>query len=149
MIHRMIDRISDLRINKSREFFKILPEEAYEIFLDIKNIIGDEAELTLHGDNVEVTTKTRKKVSERFSFYSRGIKNGDTVKFVEDEKISAIVINSRQVLFEGESWYLSPLARKLFERIGKGNNSGAYQGPSFFTFNNIRLTDLKVIDAED
>ena len=36
MIHRMIDRISDLRINKSREFFKIMPEEAYEIFSDIK-----------------------------------------------------------------------------------------------------------------
>ncbi len=145
MIHRMIDRISDLRINKSREFFKIMPEEAYEIFADIKSIIGDEAELTLHGDNVEVTTPSRVRVSQIFNFYSRGIKDGDVIKFVEDDSISAIVISSRQVLFEGENWYLSPLARELFERMGKGNNSGAYQGPLFFTYQNIRLTDLKVI----
>lgn len=144
MIHRMIDRISDLRINKNREFFKILPEEAYEIFSDIKSILGDDAELTLHGDNVEVITQSRVKISERFSFYNRGIKDGDVIKFIEDDNISAIVINSRQVLFEGESWYLSPLARELFERIGKGNNSGAYQGPLFFTYQNIKLTDLKV-----
>ena len=56
------------------------------------------------------------------------------------------MISSRQVLFEGENWYLSPLARELFERMGKGNNSGAYQGPLFFTYQNIRLTDLKVIE---
>ena len=29
MIHRSIDRISDLRINKGREFFNIAPESAY------------------------------------------------------------------------------------------------------------------------
>jgi len=43
MIHRSIDRISDLRINKGREFFNIDPEAAYEILADIKELLGDEA----------------------------------------------------------------------------------------------------------
>src|SRR5690554_1270145 len=79
MIHNMIDIISDLRINKSREFFNIDPEDAYDILVDIKNLLGDEAVLELKGDNVEVykidPSKTRRKVSQRFDFYSRGLKN--------------------------------------------------------------------------
>ena len=74
LIHRSIDRISDLRISKSREFFKITPEEAYEIFYDIKELLGDEAELELHGDNIEVKTdKNNSKRKKLFSF-SKGIK---------------------------------------------------------------------------
>lgn len=87
LIHRSIDRISDLRISKSREFFKITPEEAYEIFYDIKELLGDEAELELHGDNIEVKTdknNSKRKRSQLFSFYSKGIKDGEIVKFVED-----------------------------------------------------------------
>jgi hypothetical protein len=149
LIHRSIDRISDLRINKSREFFKITPEEAYEIFYDIKELLGDEAELELHGDNVEVKTEKnsiKRKSSQLFSFYSKGIEEGEIIKFVDDESIIAIVAGPRQVLFEGSLWYLSPLARELFERQGRGNASGAYQGPLFFTYNGVRLTEISNIE---
>jgi hypothetical protein len=60
LIHRSIDRISDLRINKGREFFNIAPEKTYEILCDIKDLLGEEAEVELYGDNVEVGTKTSK-----------------------------------------------------------------------------------------
>lgn len=149
LIHRSIDRISDLRISKSREFFKITPEEAYEIFYDIKELLGDEAELELHGDNIEVKTDKnngKRKRSQLFSFYSKGIKDGEIVKFVEDETIVAVVANARQVLFEGGLWYLSSLARELYERQGRGNASGSYQGPLFFTYNGVRLTDILDIE---
>ncbi len=107
-----------------QEFFKITPEEAYEIFYDIKELLGDEAELKLHGDNIEVKTdknNSKRKRSQLFSFYSKGIKDGEIVKFVEDETIVAVVANARQVLFEGGLWYLSSLARELYERQGRGN----------------------------
>lgn len=148
MIHRSIDRISDLRINKNREFFNIAPEDAYEILLDIKGLLGDEAILELKGDNVEVaeqeTTGNKRKVSRRFDFYSRGLKQGDVINFIDDENITAIVSNDRQVLFESEEWFLSPLVRELYTRQGNVYASGAYQGPAYFTYNGIKLTDLDI-----
>lgn len=148
MIHRSIDRISDLRINKSREFFNIAPEAAYEILADIKELLGNEAILELKGDNVEVAEEERKglkrKVSQRFDFYSRGLKEGDLIDFIGDATISVVVATDRQVLFENEKWFLSPLVRELYTRQGNVYASGAYQGPAYFTFNGTKLTDLPI-----
>ncbi len=148
MIHRSIDRISDLRINKNREFFNIAPEDAYEILLDIKELLGDEATLELKGDNVEVATKEQagiqRKVSRRFDFYSRGLKDGDLITFIGDESITAVVLNERQVLFESKEWFLSPLVRELYTRQGDVYASGAYQGPAYFTFNGVKLSELNL-----
>ena len=148
MIHRSIDRISNLRINKSREFFNIAPEDAYEILADIKELLGEEAILELKGDNIEISKEenvgTRRKASQRFDFYSRGLKDGDVVRFIGDNTTTAIVASERQVLFENELWTLSGLARELFTRLGTVNSSGAYQGPAYFTFNGIKLTDLQL-----
>jgi hypothetical protein len=146
MIHRSIDRISDLRINKNREFFNIAPESAYEILADIKELLGDEAVIELKGDNVEVSKEVRigskRKVSQRFDFYSRGLKNGDIINFIGNDSITAIVTSERHVLFENDQWLLSPLVRELFTRMGNVNSSGAYQGPAYFTFKGTRLTEL-------
>jgi hypothetical protein len=153
MIHRSIDRISDLRINSSREFFNIPPDKAYEILFDIKELLGNEAEVELFGDNIDVKiesfsgTKTR---GELFNFYKKGLKDGDTVVFVADSNITAIVASSRQVLFEGKLWYLSSLARELFERRGEGNDSGAYQGPAYFQYQGVKLSELNnVIETHE
>ena len=120
MIHKMIDRISDLRINKSREFFNIPPEDSYEILSDIKDLLGEDAMLELKGDNVEVLKSdkahSKKKISQRFDFYSRGIKDGDVIEFIEDPTIKAVVQGDRTVIFENETWYLSPLVRELYTR---------------------------------
>lgn len=149
LIHRSIDRISDLRINKSREFFKISPQIAYEIFIDIQELLGDEAELELHGDNIEIkldTTSEKRKTSQIFNFYLKGIKDGDLVKFVGDDLVTAVVASSRQVFFEGQLWYLSPLAKELYERENMGNSSGSYQRPFHFTYNGKRLTEIPNIE---
>lgn len=41
LVHKSIDRLTDLRIRKSREFFNIKPEEALEIFYDIAETLDD------------------------------------------------------------------------------------------------------------
>ena len=147
-IHKMIDRISDLRINKSREFFNISPEDAYEILVDIKELLEDDAVLELKGDNVEVQKEEdfhkRRTSSQRFDFYSRGIKDGDIIQFIDNPEIKAIVQGEKTVLFENEIWYLSPLTRELYTRMGNVNSSGAYQGPAFFMFNGKKLTDIRI-----
>ena len=150
MIHKMIDRISDLRINKSREFFNIPPEDAYEILSDIKDLLGEDAMLELKGDNVEVLKSdkahSKKKISQRFDFYARGIKDGDVIEFIEDPTIKAVVQGDRTVIFENETWYLSPLVRELYTRIGNVNSSGSYQGPAYFTYSGKKLTEIETIE---
>lgn len=113
--------------------------------MDIKELLGDEAELELKGDNVEsclASNGTKRKMSETFDFYSRGLKDGDIIHFVDNPSVTAIVASSRQVLFEGQLWYLSPLARELYTRLGKVNSSGAYQGPHYFLYKGTKLTDV-------
>jgi len=148
MIHNFIDKISDLRINKRREFFNIAPEVIYDILVSIKELLGDEAILELKGDNVEIANEvnpgTKRKASQRFDFYSRGIKDGDVIQFIDDSNIKAVVQGERTVIFENEAWYLSPLVRELLTRKGNVNSSGAYQGPAYFTFNGKKLTDITI-----
>jgi hypothetical protein len=146
MIHNFIDKISDLRINKRRESFNIAPEVIYDILLSIKELLGDEAILELKGDNVEIANEvnpgTKRKASQRFDFYSRGIKDGDVIQFIEDPNIKAVVQGERTVIYENKTWYLSPLVKELYTRTNNVNPSGAYQGPAYFTFNGRKLTDL-------
>ncbi len=146
MIHKSIDRISDRRINEKREFFNIPPEDAYDILYDIKLLLGDEAVLELKGDNVEIlnneSIETKRKISQRFDFYSRDIKDGDVIQFIDDSNIKAVVQGERTVIFENKSWYLSPLVKELYTRMNNVNPSGAYQGPAYFTFNGKKLTEI-------
>jgi hypothetical protein len=150
-IHRSIDRISKLRIAPNREFFNIPPEKVYEILCDIAELL-DDAEVQLYGDNLKVNKKSpsgvKRITGERFDFYNKGIKDGSIIYFAEDKNITAIVAGPRQVLFENELWYLSPLARELLSRMHKENTSGAYQGPLFFTYNGKRLTEIDSIKEE-
>lgn len=95
----------------------------------------------------EKITKVRQQ-GQRFSFYKKGIQDGDTVSFVNDNSITAVVVGEREVECGGQIWHLSPLARKIFEDKGRANASGAYQGAAYFTFNGVKLKDLPDIDNE-
>jgi len=152
MIHRSIDRISDQRINKSREFFNIAPEKAYEILCDLKDLLGDEAEVELFGDNVEVQARTSKGIrikGELFDFYKKGLKDGDQVSFIYDHSIQAIVAGNRLVLFEGKLWYLSSLTRELYTRRNQVSQSGSYQGPAYFMYNGIQLNKIEKVQGNN
>lgn len=41
LIHKMIDRLTDLRIRQNREFFNVAPEVALDILVDIAGTIED------------------------------------------------------------------------------------------------------------
>ena len=151
LIHKNFDRISDLRINKNREFFNIEPEKAYELLCDIKEVL-DDGEVELYGDNIQVDVpggNPGKKQGSRFDFFKCGLKVGDEVHFIDDHEITAIVASNREVLFEEKLWYLSGLVKELYTRSGKVSPSGSYQGPKYFLFNGVKLTDLKIEDSID
>lgn len=81
-----------------------------------------------------------------FSFYKKGLKNGDLVTFVKDKNITAKICGEREVEYEGQIWKLSPLTYKIFEQKGDLNTSGAYQGANYFEYKGKKLKDLPDIN---
>jgi hypothetical protein len=86
-------------------------------------------------------TKIRKQ-SARFSFYKKGLKDGDKIVFAADKEIVAKIVGEREAEYGGQVWKLSPLTYKIFEQKGQLNTSGAYQGAQYFTFNGKKLVNL-------
>jgi len=89
----------------------------------------------------EETSKTRKQ-GELFSFYRKGLKNGDKISFIKDKSIVATVCGEREVEYNGQVWKLSPLTYKIFEERGELNESGSYQGAAYFEYNGKKLKDI-------
>lgn len=81
----------------------------------------------------------------RFSFYKRGIKDGEEIVFIADKEITAKVVGEREVEYGEQVWKLSPLTYKIYEQKGELNESGAYQGAAYWEYKGKRLRDLPEI----
>lgn len=78
----------------------------------------------------------------RFSFYKKGIQNGEKIVFIADKEITAKVVGEREVEYGGQIWKLAPLTYKIYEQKGGLNGSGAYQGAAYWQYKDRRLRDL-------
>jgi len=83
-----------------------------------------------------------KKQSQLFSFYKKGLKNGDEIIFIDDKEITVTICGEREVKYEDQVWKLSPLTYEIYKQKGKLNTSGAYQGAAYFKYNDKKLKDL-------
>jgi len=84
--------------------------------------------------------------SSLFSFYKKGLKNGDEILFIKDKNIVAKICGEREVEYREQVWKLSPLTRQIFEERGDLNTSGAYQGANYFEYLGKKLKDLPDIN---
>lgn len=82
----------------------------------------------------------------RFSFYKKGIKDGEEIVFIADKEITAKVVGEREVEYGEQTWKLSPLTYKIYEQKGELNPSGAYQGAAYWQYGGKRLRDLPDIN---
>ena len=82
----------------------------------------------------------------RFSFYKKGIKNGEEIVFIADKEITAKVVGEREVEYGEQIWKLAPLTYKIYEQKGELNESGAYQGAAYWQYKGKRLRDLPDIN---
>ena len=57
LVHKTIDRLTDLRIRQNREFFNVPPKMALDIFRDIAMAI-DDAEITEYEGNIPLNPET-------------------------------------------------------------------------------------------
>ncbi|CAN5286320.1 hypothetical protein BH10PAT2_BH10PAT2_0660 [soil metagenome] len=83
----------------------------------------------------------------RFSFYKKGIKDGEEIVFIANTEITAKVIGEREVEYGGQIWKLAPLTYKIYEQKGELNGSGAYQGAAYWQYKGKKLKNLPDIIA--
>lgn len=146
LVHKTIDRLTDLRIRQNREFFNIEPQRALDILLDIATAI-DDAEVLTYENNEPVREKketTKANTEDRrpkFKFSMCGIKIGEYVKF-EPTGIMVKVAADNAVEYEGRIYKLSPFVG-TFMPEEKRNKSGAYQGAKYFSYNGCILDSIR------
>ena len=146
MVHKMIDRLTDLRIRQSREFFNVPPQVALDILRDIANAI-DDAVITLYRDNQPIQEgeehpREKREIKRgRFKFSVVDIPIGSMITFIPTG-IQVKVVSDDQIEYEGRIYKLSPFVG-TFMPAEKRNTSGAYQGAKYFTYKGKVLDDLR------
>lgn len=150
LVHKTIDRLTDLRIRQNREFFNVAPQIALDIFRDIALTI-DDAIVLEYLDNKPIlpacptistsdfTPKSPRR--GRFKFSMVGIKIGDFVTFTPTG-IEVKVASDDSVEYEGRIYKLSPFVG-TFMPEERRNTSGAYQGSKYFNYKGRILDDLR------
>ena len=151
LIHKTIDRLTDLRIRQNREFFNIQPQIALDILRDISTTI-DDAFIELYHNNqpvkeaAEVQDEESHKRRAPFKFSMVNIQIGETVVFTP-KNIKVKVASDNQVEYEGRIYKLSPFTAAFLPDEMR-NASDAYQGPKYFTYNGRSLDEMRK-DLED
>lgn len=153
IIHKQIDRLTDLRVNQNREFFNISPAQALDIFLDQASAL-DDAVITRYIDGkpyqvypVDETKKARKeggvnRVRPPFDFSMVGLDVGDEIIF-DALKLPVKVAGKNKVEHEGRIWSLSAFCGTFLPEEMR-NNSGAYQGPKYFSYQGKTLWEIRL-----
>ncbi len=152
LVHKTIDRLTDLRIRQNREFFNIEPHVALDILRDIAQTI-DDAQITIYKNNMPVKANAREKEDappvapsqpprrKRFKFSMIGARIGEEVVF-EPTGMVVKIASDDQVEYEGRLYKLSPFTGTFMPEEQR-TKSGAYQGPKYFSYGGRNLAELR------
>ncbi len=146
LVHKTIDRLTDLRIRQNREFFNVPPMVALDIFKDIAQTI-DDAVVTIYRNNEPIKEEVEHIITKRvvkrknFRFSMAGISIGEILTF-DPTKIQVKVASDNTIEYQGRIYKLSPFVGTFMPKEQQ-NNSGAYQGPKYFSLNGKTLSDLR------
>lgn len=67
---------------------------------------------------------------------------GETIQYIPNPTLSAVVVSNSEVEFEGRTWKLSPLTRELKSRVNEVSKNSTYQGAMYWSWDDMRLVDL-------
>ena len=151
IIHKQIDRLTDLRINQSREFFNVHPAQALDIFLDQATAL-DDAIVTKYENGkprqmypvLEKSKEDKEKKPQRppFDFSMVGLNVGDKVIF-DALNLEVKVAGRNKVEYEGRLWSLSAFCGTYLPE-NMHNASEAYQGPKYFSYQGKTLWEIRL-----
>ena len=146
LVHKTIDRLTDLRIRQNREFFNVAPQLALDIFRDIASTI-DDAEVILYEDSKPISEDKHKEAQKRevkrarFKFSMCDIKIGELITFIPTG-IQVKVASDDSIEYQGRIYKLSPYVGTFMPEEQR-NTSGAYQGAKYFSYNGKVLDEIR------
>lgn len=136
---RAVDELNGKK--RVKEFYAMQPDKAYHALELIAELTDTTDRLILHEKSNKDKTEDELANSIRrpkFNFKSLGIKPGEFLEYVHDNKIKVKVLNDdRLVEYEGKEYHLSNLAQQL---LGKPFR---VQGPLYFSYKGEVLTELR------
>ena len=151
ILHDLIDGLNpDLRAietfngkKRTREFYEMTPEYAYNILSSIAKLSGTESRLKRikpEGHEVEdiKIAEEAEKAYRRgpFTFSSVGINPGEIISFVPDCSITATVVDDKHIRIGETVTSLSGAAKSILHK-------NALQGPKYWSYNGKILDDIR------
>lgn len=153
-LHDLIDRLNPtLRSietfngkQRKREFYAMTPEEAYALLEAIAEIHGYTDRLKLWEMNdkeakaqeaAQEISAERKERLTPFAFSKCNIAPGEIIEYCNDPTITCVVLDDKNVEFEGKRYSLSALATEL-----TGSKWGV-AGPRYFKYKGEWLNDVR------
>lgn len=131
-LHKLIDNLNpDLRVVKSREFFVMSGEDAYELLEAVATISGTKDKLKRVKAAKESTQKVKRPA---INFAKCNIPIGAELVYIEDPSIKVTVVSEHKVQYNDELTSLSAIGKEL-----KGYS---VSGPTLFTYNGKVVTEI-------
>lgn len=119
---------SNRKRGNKKAAFKIKDKNDIKILVEIiREMLGKKA--------TTVAPANQKRAPFKFSMI--GLKVGDVIYYSKDASIKCKIISDDQVSFNGQTYTLTALAKKLL-----GKTTGI-RGPEFFTYNGKKLTAIR------
>ena len=108
LVHKYIERFTNLRIRNNREFFNVKPEEALEIFYDVQELLDDAEIEVFQGKTPKPKCNSKKDQAKQAEhiFYCR--RAGSDAKGFLKDKDETFVVLAGSVLRGGECDSLKP-----------------------------------------
>lgn len=139
------DAFAPDRVNSSREFFRIDPEQVLPLLKLLTHItegdataeVSSELESEMQPEDVAALDKSRSR-RPNIDYLLMGLQPGDELVYKNDPSIRVSVVDARHVLFDGEVQSLTSATRKIL------NKSKTYQlqPTPYWSFNGEELTAI-------
>ena len=137
---KLLHRIFSYAQTGDSEFFSIDEELVQQLLLSFDGRVVYPEQINKE-EEFDAVTKAQQQ-SALFSFYKKGITKGDVITFRADPSETAVVTGERDVEYDGQTYKLSRLTRRIYDEKGQGNKSGAYQGAEHWAFGGMKLKKL-------
>lgn len=150
LVHKTIDRLTDLRIRQNREFFNVAPEVALDILKDIAQTLDDavidevyKKDKHLIDEDGDSSTDNQDCHSTQpaFKFTMVGLKPGDEIVF-DPTGVKVTIKTDKQIEYNGRLWSLSAFTAEHLPE-SQQNTSGSYQGTKYFSYNGKTMLQLR------
>ena len=141
--HLLHQAYGDLRVNNSREFFRVSPENA-RILLERfgKEVIVGEIDIPNEDKNaLNKAVSEARSIREAFNFNMVNIEPGSELIFLRNENELATVLDHKKIKHRDNETSLSAAALLILNEMGSSTTTVA--GPRFWTYEGETLSDLR------